>query len=134
MEHIAIFGTTTYFKKSSIISLLAKLKKTYGPKYLTINTSGNQEGADPIIKKISLELGFYVKEYNPSYTGYHMYSAESREYYGKSFHISHIYHRYNQLFRNSTKIIIFAEKSTHPELKIPMGILTKYNIPIIIIN
>lgn len=135
MSNLAVFGTTTYFKVSSVATFFKKLRGQYGTDYYTIQTSGNEVGADAIIKKISLDLGFRFKEFNPSYTGYRMFSAEPEVYYGKSFHISHLYDRFTKLLRSSDKIIIFSEDGIeNKELTIPLKINEKLKIPIIIIK
>ncbi len=135
MNNIAVFGTTTYFKVSSVVSFFKKLRETFGPNYWTIQTSGNEIGADVIIKKTALELGFKLIEFNPSFTGHKMFSAEPKPYYGKPFHISHLHDRYLKLLRSSDKLIIFSEEGdSHRELKIPLKLNEKLKIPIIIIK
>lgn len=135
MNNLAVFGTTTYFKVSSVAKFFKQLRGQFGPDYWTIQTSGNEVGADSIIKKMALDLGFKLKEFNPSYTGYKMFSAEPKSYYGKSFHISHLHDRFTKLLRSSDKIIIFSEDGeVNKELTIPLKINEKLKIPIIIIK
>lgn len=135
MNNLAVFGTTTYFKVSSVNKFFQKLRATYGPDYWTIQTSGTELGADLLIKKTALDLGFRFREYNTSFSGYRMFSAEPPGYYGKQYHVSHYYDRFNRLLRSSDKIIIFSEDGEkNKELKIPLKINEKLKLPIIIIK
>jgi len=108
IQRIGIVSSINYFKKSKIQSFIKKIYDTYGT-YPAILSGGNTEGSDMAIKKSALDFNFNYVEYNPSYTGYGMYSAMPSDYYGKPYHYSHPMHRYKELVNNSQKLIVFID-------------------------
>lgn len=112
-----------------------KLKLKFGI-YLTIYTDGKESDASKIVKKSSLNYGFEYKEYNPSYTGYGIYSAERKEYYGKNFHPSHITDSFKKLVINSDILFVFipAKQNLINEYEYLFKMASRYKKKINVIN
>jgi hypothetical protein len=77
------------------------------PNHITILGGGNLQGADQAIKKITLEIGFDYKEYNPVHTDFNEYSALPKYRYGKTYKPLHFATRYNDLVKDCDKLIVF---------------------------
>lgn len=135
MNNIGIIGTESYADTRKITNLFMAIKNKFGT-FATIMTGGNNNGVESISKKYALELGLNYKEFNPSYTGWNIYSAEDKNYYGKGYHMSHLYHRYKQLINTCTFLFIFIEKghTVSKELKYAMDYAKKIGITTIIID
>lgn len=110
MYNIGIIGSNNYFKQDKVLALFEKIKFTFG-KTATILSGGNEKGIERDVKKLALDLGMKYKEYNPSWSGYNLYSQCEEKYYGKKFHCSHAYDRYKQLVNNCDYLFIFIDKS-----------------------
>lgn len=106
MENIAITGNCDYVKESTVLYSIRKIYDKYGTT-ATILSGGEERGPEYWAKKYSIEMGMTFLEYNPSYTGYRVYSAMDREYYGKSYHLSHLYDRYRHMLYKADKLIFF---------------------------
>jgi hypothetical protein len=134
MYKIAIIGSKDYVKESNVANFIKKIKNQFGPT-ATILSGGNDAGAETWVKKYSLELGFKFKEYNPSFTGYRMYSALKESYYGKGFHKSHFYDRYKRMIQEADKLVIFTDSNSklHPDLEYAITEAKKKNISHVII-
>jgi hypothetical protein len=107
---IGIIGTESYDKEIKMTQLFKTILARYGTA-VTINSGGTNTGIERYAKKNALELGMVYKEYNPSYTGRNIYSALNEEYYGKTYHISHLTDRYKKLINDSDYLFIFIENS-----------------------
>lgn len=118
MSKIGMIGTTSFTNRLPITNIFSSIKRKYG-QYVEIISGGNSTGAELLIKKYALELGYPYKEYNPSYTGWRIYSAMPKEYYGKGFHPSHLTDRYKKLVTECEYLIIFIERG----LEYPSDIL-----------
>lgn len=127
-----MIGSTDFKLTSKILNAIKYVIKQYGSD-ITIVNSGELIGADPIIKKYTLHYELKFKCYNPSYTGYKMYSAEEMTYYGKRFHISHIFHRYKRLIETSDIIFIFGSPENFKHWSYIKSILSKLNKRYVII-
>lgn len=105
---IGIIGTKSYSNSLKINTLFNTIKRNFG-NFAIIQSGGNTTGVEWMAKKLALELNMTYKEYNPSYTGWNMYSALDQEYYGKKFHTSHLVDRYKKLIYNTDHLFIFIE-------------------------
>jgi hypothetical protein len=114
MYKIAITGSADYVKESKVAKFIKKIYDTYGPT-ATILSGGEDRGPEYWSKKYCLEFGMKYKEYNPSYTGMRMYSALNESYYGKKYHISHIYDRYKRMLYDADKLVIFNSDNSSKE-------------------
>lgn len=135
MYKIAVIGSKDYVRESHVAGFINKIKNQFGPT-ATVLSGGNDTGTEAWVKKYSLELGLKFKEYNPSYTGYRMYSALNETYYGKGFHPSHFYDRYKRMLQEADKLIVFAHNNLKLEADLQYAIkeAKKKNISCIIIN
>jgi len=135
MNNIGIIGTETYHNQSEIIKIFQLIKRQFGP-YVTILSGGNSTGVEHIAKKMALELNMSYKEFNPSYTGYKMYSAMDEQYYGKKYHMSHLSDRYKHLIYECDYLIIFIEKGNTLtfELSYAKKLAEKSNKKLLILN
>lgn len=77
------------------------------PNHITILGGGNLQGADQMIKKTALEIGFDYKEYNPVHTAFNEYSALPKYRYSKGYKPLHFATRYNDLIKDSDKLVVF---------------------------
>jgi len=132
MMNIAVIGNTGWQNKRKVKDVIFQLKHKYSD--CTLLGAGGKEGAGLTVRKFALEMGLDYKEYNPSFSGYNLYSAMPESYYGKKYHFSQLHHRITLLVKNSQYIIILA----NGELDIVMQTAYKYakklNIPVVILN
>jgi len=134
MTKIGIVGSADFIRESKIAKFIKHVYDSYGPT-ATINSGGSDLGPERWAKKYALEFNLKFKEFNPSYTGYKMYSAMDEAYYGKKFHMSQLYHRYKQLIIQSDCIFIFHPKTTGvPDiLKYVIKECKKFNKPCVLV-
>lgn len=85
--------------------MLSQINKL--PNYITILGGGNIQGADYLIKKATLEIGFNYKEFNPAHTAFNEYSALPKYRYGKGYKPLNFATRYADLVKESDKLIVF---------------------------
>lgn len=104
---IAIIGPETFQKKKKVKELIFKIKKLYPEAKIT--SGGNKSGIEYEVKKNALLFEMEYLEFNPSYTGYNLYSALNESYYGKGYHFTQELDRYRILVRQSDKIIFGYE-------------------------
>lgn len=135
MYSIAIIGSEDYVKESKVALFIKKIKDQFG-NTATILSGGNDNGAEKWVKKYSLDFGLRYKEFNPSFTGYRMYSALEEEYYGKGFHPSHYYDRYRRMVSESDRMIVFSPNPNRieKELEYVLKLAKKAKINSIIVN
>lgn len=135
MNKIGVIGSTSFTNQTTIFNIFQSIKRKFGP-YAVILSGGNDTGAEPIIKKFALELGFTYKEYNPSYTGHRMYSALPTQYYGKGYHQSHLTDRYKHLINDCDYLIIFIDKGSESSIDLKYAIqrAEKLNRKLVIIH
>ena len=91
MSRIAVIGNTDWQNKRKIQETLQMLKRKFGDTLIVVGAGGN-EGANSMVRKYTLEFGLQYEEYNPSFSGYNMYSAMPESYYGKPYHFSQLHH------------------------------------------
>lgn len=103
---IGIIGSPDCYNAPKLKQILMKLKETYG-NTIEIVTGGNKTGIEYQAKKLSLELGFNFKEFNPAYTLATGFSALHESYYSKKWHPTHDVGRYRKLVEYCNAVIIF---------------------------
>lgn len=117
MDKIGIISSSKYSNKEKARQVFNGVYSNLG-KFCVFASGGNTEGPEYWSKRYAQEKEIQYKEYNPSYTGYNMFSAMPREYYDKKYHHSHNFHRYKELVLFCDKIIVFLEK----DIEIPAEI------------
>ena len=95
--NIAVIGNTGWQNKRKIKDVIFQLKNKYSD--CTLLGAGGKEGAGLMVRKFALEMGLDYKEYNPSFSGYNLYSAMPESYYGKKYHFSQLHHRITLLVK-----------------------------------
>ena len=115
MPWIGIIGSPTCHKQKKVQELIFKISRTFG-NTATILSGGNAEGVEKDVKKYALKFELPYIEFNPSYTGQNLYSAEPAEYYGKRIHPTHFIHRYEKLIYSSTHLFIGMEDGIEDKL------------------
>lgn len=135
MYKIAIIGSRGYARQSNVAKLIKKIHSQFG-NTATVLTGGTDVGPEHWAKKYSLEFNMQFKEYNPSYTGYRMYSAMNETYYGKGFHPSHFHDRYKHMLYEADRLIVFVEKNVklEPDIQFAVKQAQRKNIPFILVN
>ncbi len=106
---LAIIGSETCFRPKQVKEILFKIKQNFG-KGCTIITGGNKSGIEYEVKKCCMLFELEYQEFNPSFTGWNVYSALSRDYYTKRKHFSHYSHRYDMMLRLGIDRIIIGEQ------------------------
>lgn len=107
---IGIISSNDFNRISLIYQLIQKIKSDIGIHNCVIVSAANGH-ADIMVKHSALENEFTYKEYNPAYTGQNLHSANHESYYNKTFHISQLHHRYQELFRNVDAAFIFIQEN-----------------------
>ena len=134
MKQVAILGNTNWQNKRKVQKTLTELKQRFGNK-VTVLGAGGKEGANSMIRKYTLEFGLNYKEYNPSFSGYNLYSAMSKTYYGKQYHFSQLHHRMKLLAQNCDYMIIMTnEEKLDPVLKTAYNNINKLKKPVVILG
>ena len=134
MMQIAILGNTNWQNRRKVQKALTELKQRFSNE-VTILGAGGKEGANSMIRKYTLEFGLNYKEYNPSFSGYNLYSAMPKTYYGKQYHFSQLHHRMKLLAQNCDYMIIMTnEEKLDPVLKTAYNNIKKLNKPIVLLG
>lgn len=118
---IAVIGNTGWQNKRKVRDILFELKQRYGTDVIIIGAGGN-EGANYMVRKFALEFEMKYQEYNPSFSGYNMYSALPDSYYGKKYHFSQLHHRMKMLAESCDYLMILTN-----ETKLDPVLKTAYN-------
>jgi CTP:phosphocholine cytidylyltransferase-like protein len=134
MTNVAVVGNREWQNKRKVQQILVELKQKFN-KDLIVVGAGGHEGANHLVKKYSLEFGIKYKEYNPSYTGYNLYSALPESYYGKKYHFSQLLHRMRLLAENCDYLIILNnEQELNPQLQTAYSKINKLNKPVVVLG
>tara|TARA_R110002020_G_scaffold411801_3_gene621413 strand:- start:1070 stop:1474 length:405 start_codon:yes stop_codon:yes gene_type:complete len=134
MMQIAILGNTNWQNRRKVQKALTELKQRFSNE-VTILGAGGKEGANSMIRKYTLEFGLNYKEYNPSFSGYNLYSAMPKTYYGKQYHFSQLHHRMKLLAQNCDYMIIMTnEEKLDPVLKTAYNNIKKLNKPVVLLG
>lgn len=131
---IAVIGNTGWQNKRKIRDALFELKQRFGSE-VTILGAGGTEGANFMIRKVALEFEMTYQEYNPSFSGYNLYSALPESYYGKKYHFSQLHHRMKLLAENCDYMIILTNESKlDPVLKTAWNTANKTEKKVVILS
>ena len=134
MIKVAVVGNKEWQNRRKIQEVLRNLKNKFGSDILVVG-AGGAEGANHMVKKYSLEFGMKYQEYNPSYTGYNLYSALPESYYGKRYHFSQLLHRMRLLAENCDYMIMLNNQSNmNPQLQTAYNKIKKLDKPVVVIS
>jgi hypothetical protein len=134
MKKVAIIGSTGWQNKRKVQDTLFRLNKQFGDE-LTIVGAGGNEGANSMVKKFALEFGMHYEEFNPSFSGYNIYSAMPESYYGKPYHFSQLHHRMKLIAQHCDYMMILTtDESLDPVLKTAYNNINKLNKPVVILG
>jgi hypothetical protein len=131
---VAIIGNTGWQNKRKVRDVLYELKQRFGPD-LTVLGAGGNEGANYMVRKFALEFEMRYQEYNPSFSGYNLYSALPESYYGKKYHFSQLHHRMKMLSQNCDYLMILTnETKLDPVLKTAYNTANKSEKKVVILG
>jgi hypothetical protein len=131
---IAVIGNTGWQNKRKVRDALFDLKRRFGNDVVILGAGGN-EGANYMVRKFALEFEMQYQEYNPSFSGYNLYSALPESYYGKKYHFSQLHHRMKMLAENCDYLIILTnETKLDPVLKTAYNTANKTDKPVVILS
>jgi hypothetical protein len=137
MTRIAIIGSTGWQNRRKVQETLQKLKTQFINELddLIIVGAGGTEGANSMVRKYTLEFGLRYEEYNPSFSGYNMYSAMPESYYGKPYHFSQLHHRMKLIAERCDYMMIMTnEDALDPVLKTAYNNVNKLKKPVVILG
>jgi hypothetical protein len=134
MNRVAVIGNTGWQNRRKVQETLQQLKQRFGNELIVIG-AGGQEGANSMVRKYTLEFGIKYEEYNPSFSGYNMYSAMPESYYGKSYHFSQLHHRMKLIAERCDYMMIMTnEDALDPVLKTAYTNINKLKKPVVILG
>ena len=134
MTRIAVIGNTNWQNRRKIQETLQMLKKKFDDN-LVIVGAGGTEGANSMVRKYALEFGLQYEEYNPSFSGYNVYSAMPESYYGKPYHFSQLHHRMKLIAERCDYMMIMTnELQLDPVLQTAWSKTKKLNKPVVILG
>jgi len=134
MIKVAVIGNTGWQNKRKVQETLQMLKRRFVDELVVIGAGGN-EGANSMVRKYALEFGIKYKEYNPSFSGYNLYSAMPESYYGKQYHFSQLHHRMKLIAQQCDYMMIMTNESElDPVLKTAYNGTKKLNKPVVILG
>jgi len=134
MKHVAVLGNTNWQNRRKVQQTLTELKHRFADAVIILG-AGGKEGANSMIRKYTLEFGLNYQEYNPSFSGYNLYSAMPKTYYGKQYHFSQLHHRMKLLAQNCDYMIIMNNEETlDPVLKTAFSNIKKLKKPVVILG
>ena len=134
MNRVAVIGNTGWQNRRKVQDTLQQLKQRFGNELVVIG-AGGQEGANSMVRKYALEFGITYEEYNPSFSGYNMYSAMPESYYGKSYHFSQLHHRMKLIAERCDYMMIMTnEDALDPVLKTAYTNINKLKKPVVILG
>jgi hypothetical protein len=134
MNRVAVIGNTNWQNKRKVQETLQMLKKKFGEELIVVGAGGN-EGANSMVRKYALEFAIQYEEYNPSFSGYNMYSAMPESYYGKSYHFSQLHHRMKLIAERCDYMMIMTnEDALDPVLKTAYTNINKLKKPVVILG
>jgi len=134
MTKVAVIGSTSLQNRRKVQQTLNELKKRFSEDLLVIGAGGN-EGANSMVRKYALEFGISYQEYNPSFSGYNLYSAMPESYYGKRYHFSQLHHRMKLIAEQCDYMMILTNEETlDPVLKTAYTNINKLKKPVVILG
>ena len=134
MTKVAVIGNTDWQNKRKVQETLQMLKRKFLDE-LTIIGAGGNEGANSFVRKFALEFGMQYQEFNPSFSGYNLYSAMPESYYGKKYHFSQLHHRMKLIAEHCNYMMIMTnEAELDPVLKTAYNNVNKLKKPVVILG
>lgn len=134
MTRVAVIGNTSWQNKRKVQETLQMLKRKFGEELIVVGAGGN-EGANSMVRKYALEFGLQYEEYNPSFSGYNIYSAMPESYYGKPYHFSQLHHRMKLIAERCDYMMILTnEIQLDPVLQTAWTKTKKLNKPVVILG
>jgi hypothetical protein len=134
MNRVAVVGNTNWQNKRKVQETLQMLKRKFAEELIVVGAGGN-EGANSMVRKYALEFGIDYEEYNPSFSGYNMYSAMPESYYGKPYHFSQLHHRMKLIAERCDYMMIMTnEMQLDPVLQTAWTKSKKLNKPVVILG
>ena len=134
MIQVAVIGSTGWQNKRKVQQTLQELKRKFG-ETLTVIGAGGVEGANSMVRKYAIEFGIDYTEFNPSFSGYNLYSAMPESYYGKRYHFSQLHHRMKLIAERCDYMIIMTNESQlDPVLKTAYTNTKKLEKPVVILG
>jgi hypothetical protein len=134
MIKVAVIGNTNWQNKRKIQETLRMLKLKF-PDGVTVVGAGGAEGANSFIRKYAIEFAMDYKEFNPSFSGYNLYSAMPESYYGKPYHFSQLHHRMKLIAERCDYMMIMTQDETlDPVLKTAYNTVRKLEKPVVILG
>ena len=134
MTQVAVIGSTGWQNKRKVQQTLQELKRKFQNDLVVVG-AGGVEGANSMVRKYALEFGIEYKEFNPSFSGYNLYSAMPESYYGKSYHFSQLHHRMKLIAERCDYMMIMTQDETlDPVLKTAYTNVNKLKKPVVILG
>jgi len=134
MKRVGIIGSKHWQSKRKVQQTLGELKTRIGDDVVIVG-AGGVEGANHMVRKYAIEFAMQYTEFNPSYSGYNLYSAMPESYYGKSYHFSQLHHRMKLLAEHCEYLVILSNESQlDPILKTAYTTASKREKPVVILN
>jgi len=134
MNRVAVVGNTNWQNKRKGQETMQMLKRKFAEELIVVGAGGN-EGANSMVRKYALEFGIEYEEYNPSFSGYNMYSAMPESYYGKPYHFSQLHHRMKLIAERCDYMMIMTnEMQLDPVLQTAWTKSKKLNKPVVILG
>ena len=134
MAKVAVIGNTGWQNKRKVQETLQMLKRKF-PEELTVIGAGGVEGANSMVRKYAIEFGIDYTEFNPSFSGYNLYSAMPESYYGKRYHFSQLHHRMKLIAERCDYMMILTnEMQLDPVLQTAWSATKKLNKPVVILG
>jgi hypothetical protein len=134
MTKVAVIGNTGWQNKRKVQETLQMLKRKFPEDLMVIGAGGN-EGANSMVRKYALEFGMQYREFNPSFSGYNLYSAMPETYYGKPYHFSQLHHRMKLIAQHCDYMMIMTnETALDPVLKTAYNTIKKLEKPVVILG
>jgi hypothetical protein len=134
MTKVAVIGNTGWQNRRKIQQTLQELKQRFADELVIIGAGGT-EGANSMVRKYAIEFAIEYKEYNPSFSGYNLYSAMPESYYGKAYHFSQLHHRMKLIAEQCDYMMILTnEEALDPVLKTAYTNVNKLNKPVVILG
>ena len=134
MTRVAVIGNTHWQNKRKIQETLQKLRQKLEDELIVVGAGGN-EGANKMEKKYAIEFGIQYEEFNPSFSGYNIYSAMPETYYGKSYHFSQLHHRMKLIAERCDYMMIMTnEPKLDPVLETAFKQAKKLEKPVVLLG
>lgn len=134
MTRVAVIGNTNWQNKRKIQETLQKLRAKLEDELIVIGAGGN-EGANKMVKKYAIEFNIQYEEFNPSFSGYNIYSAMPESYYGKSYHFSQLHHRMKLIAQRCDYMMILTnEPKLDPILETAFKQAKKLEKPVVLLG